>query len=218
MSDLTVIIPHKPTPANDAALEINLAALHDNASCGLEVVVDDSMPGDPYDIWNRRIAELPKGRIVVMTNSDVIMGPRWDAGFLKHIQDQAILTGYIVEPGSIGVADANIRRDFGRLPHTFDRKAFEAFVENEMARTPDLKIERAWYMPCCLYRDFFVWTKGFNLSGGGFPRALDIEYWERCIKHLPNFKLLRVNSWSYHFQNLSYLEASRARGDVSRYV
>jgi hypothetical protein len=196
---LSIIIPHKNTPMNDKALMLNLASLIDNTYYSFELIVDTECPKDPYKIWNE-VSEHARGDILIFTNSDVIMGPGWDKPFALHIQDNAIVTGYLLEPGNVGVAAQNIQIDFGRNPDQFEMSLFEKWVLPRIDPTWVTE-ERGWYMPCAMKREWFMSTGGFDTTIG-FPNPNDILFWERCVKEY-NTKLLRVKSFSYHFQNLS---------------
>lgn len=200
MPDITIIIPHKPTLANDEALKLNIQMLLDNTRCSFELIVDTQVPKDPYKIWNEAVA-VARSKVVVLSNSDVLMAPDWDVPILEHICDNVIVTGYLVEPGVIGVAPANIRKDFGKLPSEFDRTAFEEFAREDAKEREEIEEKRAWYMPCAMMRDWFMWTGGFN-TDKPFPEPNDIKFWDRVVQNYST-KLLRVPSYAYHFQNLS---------------
>ena len=201
MPDMTIVIPHLRKSMNDAALQLNIARLFENTHHSFELVIDTESPRDPYKIWND-VAKIARGKIIVFSNSDVIMAKDWDVPFVKYMQDNAILTGYLVEPGNIGVADVNIHMDFGRNPYTFRPDEFENFAVLYGSNTPEVKEERGWYMPCAFLRDWFIWTNGFDTDRGGFPLPLDIWYWDKCRGNFGT-KFIRVRSFSYHFQNLS---------------
>lgn len=200
MPDLTIVIPHKRTPANDFALRLNLQMLLENTSHSFELIVDTETPKDPYKIWNEA-SKQARGRILVFTNSDVLMAPSWDEMYIKHMEDNAILTGYLVEPGNVGVAAQNVALDFGRKPEDFHRQAFENWSFSQQWKVPEVRLERGWYMPCAFYRDWFNWTGGFDTTLG-FPNPNDILFWEKCLNNF-HTKLLRVKSFAYHFQALS---------------
>lgn len=200
MPDMTIVIPHKSTPMNDKALQINLESLLRNTVHSYELIIDTECPKDPYKIWNEA-ATFARGKILVFTNSDVIMARGWDEPFFHFMEDNAILVGYLVEPGNIGVASENIQADFGRTPYNFDQQRFEDFVTSKVYSTPAMKHERGWYMPCAFYKDWFNWTGGFDTTLG-FPNPNDILFWNKVTSQLGT-KLLRVNSFAYHFQALS---------------
>lgn len=197
---LSIIIPHKRTPLNDRALRLNLEMLQDNTFHDYELIIDTECPKDPYKIWNEA-SILARGEILVFTNSDVLMAPGWDIQMVENMHDNTIVTGYLVEPGTIGVASVNIHRDFGRAPETFRRWDFEDFCMKDAVSRPKCKAERGWYMPCAVLKDWFNWTGGFDTTLG-FPNPNDILFWEKCLDAFAT-QLLRVTSYAYHFQNLS---------------
>ena len=200
MPDMTIVIPHLRKSMNDAALQLNIARLFENTHHSFELVIDTESPKDVYKIWNES-ANHARGEILIFSNSDVIMAKDWDVPFVKYMQDNAILTGYLVEPGNIGVADVNIHKDFGRGPYIFKDEEFEKFVVSYGATVPEVKEEHGWYMPCAFLRDWFNWTGGFDTTIG-FPNPNDILFWNRVTANFGT-KLLRVRSFAYHFQNLS---------------
>jgi len=195
MPDITIIIPHKSTVSNDKAMMLNISMLLKNTRNSLEIIIDTEVPKDPYKIWNEA-AKIARSDILVFSNSDVLMAKDWDTWFFEHMQDNAILVGYLVEPGNIGVASENIHRDFGRTPDTFDRDAFEGFAE--CSKVPIIKEERGWYMPCAVWKEWFLSTGGFDTTLG-FPNPNDILFWNKCVKEYGT-KLFRVRSFAYHFQ------------------
>ena len=203
--DCTIIIPHKPTIHNDRALELNLHALLKHTKVQYELIIDTTTPANPYGIW-MRAAQTAHAETLVFTNSDVIMGPGWDV-LVRHVEPNTIVTGYIIEPGNIGVADVNIQLDFGKMPKTFQSFDFDRWVLKRLGfigNGNEVKIERGWYMPSAMNRAWFLSTPGFDLDYP-FPNPADIRFWEYCIKEYGT-QLLRVPSYSYHFQNLSNTE------------
>lgn len=199
--DLSICIPHKPGRMNDQALGLNLGTLlAHTGGLNLEILIDATVPGDPYAIWND-MAKRANADVLIFTNSDVIMGPGWAGPYLYACEPNTIVTGYLVEPGNIGVASQNITMNFGRTPDTFDREAFEAWAIEAAAERPPVVGERGWYMPCAVDRKWFLSTGGFDTTEA-FPCPNDIKFWDKCMED-PTFRLLRVNSLAYHFQNLT---------------
>jgi hypothetical protein len=175
--------------------------LKDNTKIPYDVVVDDR-DLDPYEIWNDQVSKA-KTDVVVMSNSDVLVAPGWDS-MINPCVSNSIVTGYLVECGAILASDVNFSCDFGKTPSTFRRDAFESFSLEKSKTVPVVKEERGWYMPCAVNRDWFVSTGGFDMSKGSFRGKipLDIYFWDSCLR-TPGFRLLRANSFAYHFQNLS---------------
>lgn len=199
MPTFSIIIPHKRTPSNSLALSMNIEMLMDNTAHDFELIIDTTYPKDPYKIWNE-VSKQARGDILIFTNSDVLMGPGWDEPFFRHCCQNAIVTGYLVEPGNVGVASQNIHKDFGRTPAEFRTSEFYQYVLNYI-NPNDVKEERGWYMPCAMDREWFLSTGGFDTTLG-FPNPNDIIFWEKCIKEYGT-RLLRVKSFAYHFQALS---------------
>lgn len=198
-----IIIPHKHTGLNDQCLKLCIEMLRENSSRGTitNIIVDDS-DRDPYEIWNQQ-SIISDADIVVFTNTDVLMGPMWDT-IIKFVKPNSIVTGYLIECGAIPVHHLNIERHFGKTPASFMRTEFENFCIEHGKTVPEIKEERAWYMPCAMDRKWFVSTGGFDMKLGSFRehKPLDIYFWETCIKQ-HGFILLRAKSYAYHFQNLS---------------
>jgi hypothetical protein len=165
--------------------------------------VDTECPKDPYKIWNEASAKA-RGEFLVFSNSDVLMAPGWDMPMVDNCEYNNIVTGYLVEPGNIGVAAVNIQRDFGRRPDDFWRVNFEEWAVKFAATIEGAWIHRngeSWYMPCMIRRDWFMDTNGFDTTLG-FPNPNDILFWNECEQQRgTTFK--RVGSIAYHFQNLS---------------
>ena len=195
----TLIIPHKITALNNDAMGLNIRMLMENTVYPFELIIDTEAPKDPYKIWNEA-ARVARGEFLVFSNTDVLMAPDWDQYFIEYCEPNSIVVEYLVEPGNIGVASENIYKDFGRAPKSFRRDEFEDFALRRNA-FPELKEERGWYMPCCVRKDWFLSTGGFPTELG-FPNPNDILFWNRCRDQLGT-KFLRVNSFAYHFQNLS---------------
>ena len=202
MLDCSIIIPHKPAISNNKALELNIKMLLRHTNIQYELIIDSEHPKDPYRIWNEVVKKV-RSNVVVFSNSDVIFGPGWDI-LVCNVNPNQIITGYLVEPGNIGVAEANIYKDFGKTPDDFDIMAFENFVRGETQHIEIgniFKQERGWYMPCAMDREWFLDVGGFPMELG-FPNPNDAIFWDKCVADY-NTTLLRVPSYAYHFQNLS---------------
>jgi len=201
MPDLSILLPHKPGLSNDKALKLAIDSIIKYTPVySYELLIDNTTPGDPYQIWNE-MAKMARGEILVFTNSDVIFAPGWDMMALYTVPN-VIVTGYIVEPGNIGVAPVNITRDFGKHPDNFRESEFHTFINKHGAL--EVKTERGWYMPCTMQREWFLTTGGFP-TDKPFPEPNDIRFWDYCRDTLgTEFK--RVRSYSYHFQAQSTRE------------
>jgi len=198
MPKYSIIIPHKLAESNNMSLGMNLQMLLENSVYPFELIIETSAPRDPYMIWNEA-AKQARADILVFTNSDVLMAPGWDRFMVDFCEPNAIMTGYLVEPGNIGVAEENIHNSFGMHPSTFNRQQFEQWVAAQ--NTPECVEQRGWYMPCAVDRKWFIDTGGFD-TAIPFPHPNDIIFWDRCIREYGT-RLLRVRSYAYHFQCLS---------------
>ena len=198
---LSIIIPHKRTSMNNISMVMNFDMLLHNTVNSFELIIDTESPKDPYRIWNES-AVAARGDILVFTNSDVLMAPGWDEMFVKHMQDNAILVGYLIEHGTtIGVARENVYRSFGKDPIEFNCLKFENWVSTHRNNVPECKEGRGWYMPCAFRRDWFLRTGGFDTTLG-FPNPNDSMFFDKCRDTLGT-KFYRIRSFAYHFQSLS---------------
>jgi hypothetical protein len=203
--DCSIIIPHKRTELNDDALKLNMEMLlrHTPEWLNYEVIIDTETPKDPYQIWNEA-ARMARSDTLIFTNTDVLFGPEWAILVDHNIYANTIVTGYLVEPGNIGVAPENIHKDFGKTPLDFDMYRFEQWVRHQLSNVEQgnaVKEERGWFMPCAMNKNWFNSIGGFPTEAG-FPNPNDAIFWDKCVAELST-KLLRVPSYAYHFQNLS---------------
>ena len=197
MPELSILIPHKPGPSNDKALLLATDSIDRFTDKSYELLIDDTVPGDPYAIWNV-MADEAKGKTLIFTNSDVVFAPGWDV-MATHCKPNAIVTGYILEPGNIGVAPINIHRDCGKHPDNFSEADFHSFIKKHKA--PDVMEGKGWYMPCAMDTEWFRSTKRFPTERS-FPNPNDILFWIYCEEELGT-QFIRARSYSYHFQNQS---------------
>ena len=197
MPDLSIIIPHKPGPNNNKALKLAMDSIMAYTKYSYELILDMTVPGDPYTIWNET-AKQARGKTLIFSNSDVVFAPEWDC-MVPYTVPNVIVTGYVVEPGNIGVAPVNIPANFGKHPDEFNEGEFHSYIEKH--NPPEIDYRRAWYMPCAMDRDWFLSTGGFP-HDLGFPEPNDIKFWNYCEDELGT-SFVRVRSYSYHFQNQS---------------
>lgn len=160
---------------------------------------------DPYVFWNE-YAERAQSEVLVFFNNDMLPAPGWDEFMLKHLDENSLLMGYLVEPGVISPARQNIHRDFGRSPRTFRRQEFERF--SAQCEVPEMTHEMGWYMPVMLTRSFFL-RMGRYPTDRPFPHPNDVAFWDRCLSR--GAKLVRVRSFAYHFQGMSNPENDKHR-------
>lgn len=197
MAEISILIPHKHDRENDKALKIALECIIDNTDHDYEILIDATTPGEPYTLINR-MAQQASAPWLVFSNSDVFFGPHWDTPMLQAADNDMIVTGILVEAGAIGVADQNIRANFGMTPDFFHRQAFEQFCA--VANYP--LIGDGWYFPCLINRARFLDMGGFDTTKGAFPFVpLDILFWEKW--RAAGNRVRRVQSYAYHLQNYS---------------
>jgi len=198
-SMLSILIPHKRGIKNDLALQLNVQMLLENTVNQFELLVD-TMDGCPYRLWNE-MARKAKYEILVFSNSDVLMSKGWDSYIPNYVIDNNITTGYLVEPGIIGVFWQNITKNFGMSPEDFNRLEFEKFAISHTTQLDEVRHERAWYMPCFMKRDWFLGVGGFDIENP-FPYPNDEKFWNDVESQYDTI-FLRIPSIAYHFQNLT---------------
>lgn len=200
LPDLSLLIPHLRNPANDRALAVALTCIAENTSADYELIIQaDTGTNEVYSLYNQMAAQA-RAEWIVFSNSDVFFAPGWAAPMLEAADRDTIVAGVLVECGAIGVNVQNHTRNFGMLPETFNRAAFEQWVD----QTPEMPHGAGWYMPSLHHRETFLSMGGFDTSMGRFPvDELDTEYWKRWRANGRN--VLRVASYAYHLQFYSSL-------------
>lgn len=194
---LSILIPHYSTPSCDAALNLCIQMFRENTSCkNYELIVVHGF-SDPYVFWNE-YADHAQSNNLVFFNNDMLPAPGWDEFMLKHVTDNTLVMGYLIEPGVISPAPQNIHRDFGRTPNSFRRREFEEFCRAH--EVPEVTQEMGWYMPVMLTLPFFA-KMGKYPTIPPFPHPNDIAFWNHCESR--GAELRRVRSFAYHFQGLS---------------
>jgi hypothetical protein len=124
---MTIILPHKRNPGNDAALRIALDCLFANTVNDFHLLIDAAENQPLYERIHRLMLQATT-ECVVYTTSDSFHAPGWDVPMLEAFAANRLVYGVVVEPGMIGVYNGNIHSDFGRKPEQFDRRAFEAWA------------------------------------------------------------------------------------------
>lgn len=201
---ISILIPHKSTPLNDKALELNLRMLRQNTKHAYELIVVENY-GDPYLFWND-YSEHAKYEPMVFSSSDMLMAPEWDTAMLGGLHGNAIVTGYLVEPGVIGVSPKNICLDLGRSPETFQRGKFEEVSKTSLA--PMSRMGLGWYMPFMITKTLFKRLGKYPYINP-FPYHNDVHFFEKAEKEGVNF--VQAKSFAFHFQNLSNSEHDARR-------
>lgn len=197
-SQITICIAHKHTKLNDAALRIALDCIVTNTVNDYALLVDTTTPEDPYAVYNR-LAKQALTPYLLFTNSDVFLAPKWDVAMLEAATPETIVSGVLIEPGTMSVAPNNVAQNFGKTPETFDRAAFEAYRPDKIPNTP------GWYMPALYPRELFVMLGGFDTGRGAFmEEPIDKFFWEVWTANGFTFKRA-ADSRAYHLQNWSRL-------------
>lgn len=198
-----IIFPHKHTFINDEALWMNLRLLEKNTTHPFELIIIEDPEGgriDPYRAWNVGL-DYVTAPYFVFHNTDLMVSKKWDEAYVRHLDEGRILTDYLIEPGALGCYEKNINANMGACPRCFRLEDFERFCEHHSQQTPDCVPGMGYYIQAMLP------TKAVR-EVGKFPddvpfmfRPNDAILFERLeAKGLKHF---RVNSWAYHFQNLT---------------
>lgn len=197
MPNLSILIPHKHTPHNDAALQICLSCIVANTRADYELLVDTTTPGAPYAIYNA-LARKAAAEWIVFFNTDTFVAPSWDVELLANAHPYRIVTPILVECGAIPVNERNVERNFGMKPETFDRAGFEAWSRSTDAPQPR---GEGWYMPAMFHKGTFLKIGMYDTSHGDFPMPLDGVLHDKW-KSL-GMEIRQVRSFCYHLQNFS---------------
>lgn len=196
MSEISIIIPHKHTPANDKALYIAVASIIANTKCDYELLIDTTTPADVYKVVNK-LAIFAHSEWLFFSNSDVFFAPRWDTVLLQHAKRGVMVKPTVIEPGAIGVFEQNIHANFGMTPETFRQADFEAFC----ATNPPVPGPDGFYYYGLISRQEFIEHGAFDTERGEFPTPLDIFFddtWKA-----DGMKILHAPAYIYHLQNWS---------------
>lgn len=196
MPSFSILIPHKRDPENDKALRIALDCIAANTLNDYELMVDTTTPADPYVCINS-MAERAASDYIFLSNSDIFVSPNWDVDLLAKANPTTIVNATLVEPGAIGVHEANIHRSFGMRPETFDRIAFEQYV----ASNPELPAGNGFVYYALIHREMFLGKGGFDLSRGHFPEPLDRYFFDQWESD--GLDIVRARSYIFHLQNWS---------------
>jgi hypothetical protein len=154
---------------------------------------------DVYGSYNYGVKKA-KGKIVCLTNDDMVMCPHWDTFATASLEEDMLMTGVLVEPGVVKVSPLNIAFDLGRIPAEFQAEKFRKIASERREE----KVEtdgHGWYMPVLFYRQTFL-DEGCYPTEPPFPAPNDIVFFKAWVnggKRVVQCKDL----WAYHFQRLS---------------
>lgn len=196
MPALSILVPHKHTRWNDAALHVALDCLIDNTQCDYELLMDSTTPAGVYGIYNR-LARQASAEWIVFFNSDTFVAPGWDVALLAKASTTRITTPILVECGVMGVNTRNVQKNFGMTPQTFRRAEFETWAE----KTDLQPFSEGWYMPSLWSKKTFLTLGGFDTSQGDFPYPCDGHLHEKAAGM--GIMAQQVRSFCYHLQEFS---------------
>lgn len=201
MSAITIILPHKRNPGNNAALQIALSCLTDNTHSDFILLMDAAYDKPLYERVNALVKQATTD-CCVYWSSDMFAAPGWDTPMLALWGPNAFVTNVLVEPGAIGLHPDNLHKDFGRKPETFRRAEFE-----EWCLTAPVPNNFGWYAPYMFSRKAYLNYGGLQLGlkgdHHGFTSADQelFEKWQEDGRHIK-----RAHSYTYHLQRYSEIE------------
>lgn len=201
---MTIILPHKNNPGNNAALQICIDALMANTRTEFNLLMSCAYNQRLFPAIDRLIRQSETDCFVFWC-SDMFPAPGWDEPMLALFHYNTIVTNIVTEPGAIGIFADNVELDFGRKPETFRRDEFETWATSGSAPVP---AGEGWYAPYMMSKQRYLDIGGIPLDDGdikpadGFnTRALDIEMFE---KHKAQGGVVRrALSYVYHLQRYS---------------
>jgi len=195
----TIILPHKRNPRNDDALAICLDCLARNTVNDFALIMDACEDEPIYPRVNAMMDTVYTDCMVYWA-SDMFAAPGWDVPMLELWSADplnTLVTNIVVEPGVIAMHGQNLHRDFGRLPETFNRAAFEAWAQNE---APEMAGE-GWFCPYMVDAPSTDCLETDRLSSDGFSDA-DQRFFERW--KAAGKRIVRAQrSYVYHLQRWS---------------
>lgn len=207
MTMLTIILPHKRNPGNDAALRVALDCLYTNTVNDF-ILISDAATNQPlYERVNRMVKQAATNCVVYFC-SDMFAAPGWDVPMLHLWDYTTFVTGVVVEPGIMGCHPDNVARDFGRKPETFRRAEFETWaLEGQMPTGVGFPA------PFMFSRQRFIEMGGLQtgLPGDaqGFTPA-DLMLFERHEQE--GGAVRRARSYFYHLQRYSEIDEQTKEG------
>lgn len=204
MPPMTIILPHKNNPGNNAALRICIETLMANTRNEFNLLMSAAYNQPLFPAIDRLIRQSQTD-CFVFWNSDMFPAPGWDEPMLELFQYNTIVTNIVTEPGAIGIFTDNVEWDFGRKAETFRRDDFEAWATSGSAPVPS---GEGWYAPYMMSKRRYLDIGGIDLDNDdikpadGFNnRPLDIDLFN---KHKAmGGQVRRAVSYVYHLQRYS---------------
>lgn len=201
---ITIILPHKNNPGNNAALSVCIDTLTANTRTEFNLLMSVAY-NQPLFPAIDRLFRQSETDCCVFWNSDMFPAPGWDIPMLEIFDYNTIVTNVLVEPGAIGIYPDNVQWDFGRKPETFRRADFEAWSLSSEAPFAD---NEGWYAPYMVSKQRYLDLGGIDLDDSdikpadGFnTRPLDVDFFN---KHKANGGIVRrARSYTYHLQHFS---------------
>ncbi len=201
---MTIILPHKNNPGNNAALKICIEMLMANTRTEFNLLMSAAANQPLFPAIDRLFRQCQTD-VMVYWNSDLFAAPGWDLPMLEMFNYDTIVVPVVTEPGAISIWPLNVLWDFGRKPDTFRRGDFEAWATSGSAPVPN---GEGWYAPYMVHRQRYLDIGGIDLDDAdimprdGFnTRPLDVDFFE---KHKAQGGVVRrAVSYVYHLQRFS---------------
>ena len=194
MYDFSIVLPYL---SNSECIDLCKKMLHDNSKYSYELIeiIDCN---DVYYAYNEGVKRA-NTNIVILINDDMFVSKNWDEYYIKYTNNKNVCTGYLVEPGVIGVSHKNIKKDFGKTPEKFNRIEFENWAMKQKIKTKEyIENQKGWYMPISFNKDTFIEYP----NESKFPTPNDIILIDEILPS-KGYNFLKINSYVYHLQNFS---------------
>ena len=124
----------------------------------LKIITHKVKPCVGYSRNNNLLVELAKHDIVSYLQSDMVIGPNYDAHILNQLQENTILSATRVEPPLHGYSDYTITKDFGTDPTKFDMDEWNSFSINYRAK----RSAEYFFAPITFYKKVWQDLGGYD--------------------------------------------------------
>jgi len=203
MPAFTICLPHKRNAGNDKALAICLSCLLDNTKSSFKLIVDAAY-NQPLNERINQMVRQADTKICVYMASDTFVAPNWAEPMLARIDEMTFVTGVLVDSGVFPPLATNVTKDFGKTPETFNREAFEAWIQGELTQGEPSKPDgEGWVCPYMF--DKFRYLELGGLGAGLLPgeefNGADTELFD--IHKANGGRVVRVSSYAYHLERYS---------------